>query len=233
MRPPFSPRLQQEVQEENLWQRFVSTKAASMRSSLAGPPTTCPRPRTKGLRRQGPALGRQALLHPQPARRSTNLEDARPSRLHRRGRGPRARKNPAGLHPDGKRRRDRGGARNPVRDGRRRSVPPLRPELESVHAQGQPGLLPQADPALVRGTSDHRHHRPRRSAVVRVSPRDPRSGGPFGPHPLSHHAPGRGLRLPARGDQPVHGYQALSAPRARALPVDGRSQPAGRGAGEP
>ena len=99
--------------------------------------------------------------------------------------------------------------------------------------QGQPELLQQPYSAVVRRTPDRRHRRPRRPALVRVAPQYPGVGGPISPHPVCHHAPGRGLRLPAGRNKSVRGHQAISAPGAGALPVDSRNPPTGRGAGAP
>ena len=53
------------------------------------------------------------------------------------------------------------------------------------------------------------------------------------PRALGHHEPGRGLRLPARGHQPVRRHQALPPPGPGALPVYRRDAPAGRSADAP
>ena len=83
------------------------------------------------------------------------------------------------------------------------------------------------------GTPHRRHHRPRRPALVCIAPQYPGVGGPVSPHSLGHHAPGRGLRLPAGGNQSVRGHQAVPPPGTAALPVDRRDLPAWRGSGTP
>ena len=192
-----------------------------------------PRPRTQGLRRKDPALRRQALLHPQPAPRPAGLEDRRSGRSHRRGRGPRPGQGHAGLDTEWNRRAGSGSTGHRLRDSRRRGVPAIRPQLETLDPQGQPELLQQPYSAVVRRTPDRRHRRPRRPALVRVAPQYPGVGGPVGPHPVCHHAPGRGLRLPAGRNQSVRGHQAISAPGAGAFPVNSRNPPTGRGTGTP
>ena len=123
-----------------------------------------------GFRRPGAYLGPQTLLRPLPASRSTRLEDvgdaatmdiseARSLAADMLAAIRRGRKHapPA--------RRDR------VRSSGGGTVPELRTELEGRHPQGQPDLLPQPDPALVRRRADRRDHAGRRSAVVRLPPR--------------------------------------------------------------
>ncbi len=58
-----------------------------------------------------------------------------------------------------------------VRSRRRGGIPALRASVEAAHVHRQSGLLPPANPAMVPGYSDRRHHRSGRPGVVRITPR--------------------------------------------------------------
>ena len=97
---------------------------------------------TQGVRRQGDAIRRQALLHPQPASGPTGLEDGGRRRDRDRDGGTRPRPLDAD-RPSGRRRARRGRSRrSPVRAARRGSLRPIRPPLETAHPGRQPGLPP-------------------------------------------------------------------------------------------
>ena len=92
---------------------------------------------TQGVRRPGDAIRRQALFHPQPAPEPTSLEDGGRRRDRDRDGGTRPRPLDAD-HPSGRRRARRGRSRrSPVREGRRGSLRPIRPPLETGELSGR------------------------------------------------------------------------------------------------
>ena len=96
-----------------------------------------------------------------------------------------------------------------VRNGRRRGVCRLRAPLEAAHAERQPGLLPEPDPALVPRSTRRCHHRTGRAGLVRVTPRDARRRRPLRPDTLREPPRGHDPRLPTRGPQSLPGHPAL------------------------
>ena len=77
-----------------------------------------------------------------------------------------------------------------LRDCRIGSLCPLRTTLEARHAQGQPDLFSSADPALLRGPHDQRHHPAGCRSLVPISPCNTRGGKPIRTGPFCHHAEG-------------------------------------------
>ena len=171
-----------------------------------------------------PSGGKRYFIHSQHRRRRV-WEDRRRGKVHRRGRGPSPSQGHAGIDPKWNRRAGRSSTGHPLRNRRRRGVPAIRPKLETLDPQSQPELLPRPYSTVVRRTPDWRYHRPRRTALVRIAPQYAGIGRPVCTHPVCHHAPGRSLRLQARGNQSLRGHQALSASGAGALPVGNRIRP--------
>ena len=120
--------------------------------------------------------------------------------------------------------RDREGCT--LRDRYTGSPCPLRTALEARHAQGQPDLSSQADPALLRGSQNQCHYPAGCRSLVPVSPGDARNGKPVCDGPFRHHAEGRVLGLQA-GECEVSVTPALNGVAVqvqRTGPVTGRQQ---------
>ena len=105
-----------------------------------------------------------------------------------------------------------------LRGRRRPGVRALPEALETAHARRQPELLREPYPAVVQGTAGRRHHAAGRAGMVRVASREAGLGQPVAAGAVGHPAAGRGLRIPAGGQQPLQGHQALPPPRAGTLP---------------
>ncbi len=118
----------------------------------------------------------------------------------------------------------------PLRSGRRRGLPALRPVLETADRQGQSSLPPQPDSAVVPRASDHGHSAPGSAPLVHRPPCNPSRRESLSADPLGHPPPSGDLRSPTGGQQFVRRSAALPAIRTRTVPDRARGPPLGGGA---
>ena len=178
-----------------------------------------PRREAEGLRRAG--CFRRAGSHILSTVSTRASASGKPSATPATSARGEARSRAAALLAEIKAGRPRAGlaGRHDLRGRRRGRLLQARAALEAAHAEGEPRLSPQSDPAAVRRSPDRGDHPAGRRAVVRVARRDAGRGGPVHADPVSHHARGGTHGLPGRGVQPLPRNSPLPAEGQGAVPV--------------
>ena len=183
----------------------------------------------KGFGIRNPAFGQEKLLPANAIRRLTPLDKDRRCRRFGRSRGPVASANLVGRPQERAGECPRTAGRDRFRGGRRRGFLLLPEALETAHARCQRELLREPYSAMVQGAADCRHYAARGARMVRVALCEAGLGEPIPAGAIGHPAAGRGVRIPARGQQSLQRHQALPSPCAGTLPVAGRNSPRRRG----